>query len=239
MIAEFIETITRRTKAARQEQSATYLELLRSIARNDPFPADQAVVILEASGKSEADLQRDAEIMVKRFESAEAMRRRNELDAKLTTLQAEHDKSVAKWQTQIRELQQKITASAEGVAALQSEISGLNYCESTLRDTCLDAALLTRESELMAELRRIGDIRRKAIAARDDVRLSYFQTQLTEAEKAKESMTQRKKVDEARTAFQRAKAEHDRHAAEIAEHDQQSKKINVELERIRAAKLIP
>jgi len=239
MIAEIIETLSRRTRAAKHEQSATYLELLRAIARNEPYPADQALVILEASGKTESDLRRDCEIMAKRLEAAAAMQREKELTEKLGPLQAEHEKNVAKWQSQIGELQQKITASAAAVNSMQREISGLGFGIYKLRDTCLDEALLDREAELMAELRRIGDIRRKAVANRDEAKLSYFEVRLAEAEKGTQSSTQRKKVDEARALYAKAKAHHDRYAAEVAEQDRQGKKIEVELEKIRAAKLIP
>jgi hypothetical protein len=242
MIAELITTLTSRRRAAKKQQIGSYLELVRLIARNEPPPVDEIIDVIEFAGKTEQELQRDVETMTQRITHAESIKRRGVLTKRRDKLQAEHEANNATWSAQIQEIQRLAAASEAAIVGIGYEINATLSAEGELSRSCLDTELLEREAELLSELSRIGELRRRAVENLHGTHFDHHAARLAGAELEQErspSPMQQRKVDELRAIVEKVRPEHDRWDAMVRDYDQQTKRINGELAVVHSAKLVP
>jgi len=150
-----------------------YLSLVRSVASGDEVDCDFAAQTIEDASKDAVDFEKDVSLMQRRFSMASQVREMNALQKMLPTLENEAQIAKQKLNDAISRLQPLATQAEVKAHEIQTRIGQYSMAERQLAETCMDAGLLAKESELQ---KKRSEVVEKLRPLQDDLRreLSYL-----------------------------------------------------------------
>ena len=160
MIAELIDRLKSHRKAAEVQQGEPFKDLVRRIAAGQDIDAEQTLAVLDAADKTPEDLQAAVELHIQRTDQAARLAKAEAALPEIAEAEREIERLNQQAEKCLRPIRQKISDAQErrnAALALQSTIGTL---KDQLSASCQDSAVLEREAEAAAELKRLIPKRR-------------------------------------------------------------------------------
>jgi hypothetical protein len=140
--------------------SDEYLSLVRAIASGDEVDVESGSMIVESADKTDEDLERDIGIQQERIGLAAKLKHKRELEKQMPQLEQAERIASESYQRIVSEAATKLNAAQKSKRVVELELLGLTQVEVRLRESCLDATLLTREAELNMQRMKLIQQRR-------------------------------------------------------------------------------
>ena len=127
-----------------------YYELLKDVASGKECDADEAARVLDAAGKTEDQFEADVNTMQNRFELAQQLIRKVEIQRQIPKLEDAEQMASDHYEKVVRPASEKLDAARRAKRAAENELLLHSQVESKLAVSCLNASLIMRENELIA-----------------------------------------------------------------------------------------
>lgn len=234
-----LDSLFNRTKKNAEDSARKYRWLVRSVAdrRDSKINPDEAAEILDAAGKSAADLKRDAETMLHRRELRRRLEQETKEKARVADLEKQRERLQAEYDKFYREYQERFQAIHDEHLSLTERLLRYDNVREELAKSCSDDELLARERAINAERTTVYAESRRIL---DGVTRGIFnETREAEMAQLKRELDNGRNPDVAGT---KAKLHHKqetfkRESAALDACDARLKALTAELEEIAAAKL--
>jgi chromosome segregation ATPase len=130
-----------------------YRRLLTELAQDADLDVDevQAAIILQAAGKTTADLAADLEVMRQRLSWSRQLSERSRHQEELAKAKAEHAKATAELNEANARLRPAIDAAYSRMKILEKLLTHCSFAEHELTQSCLDPAVVAAEKSLLDE----------------------------------------------------------------------------------------
>lgn len=226
------------------EYNALLLRLAKGHEVDDPKGTQ---LLLEALGKTEADVAADAQTMAKRLQAAEAHRKHAEAGQLVADTESTMNSVAGEMEAFKEQWTPRMDAATIAHREARAQWDSTSWGERALRETCLDPVILNREAELAEQYAPLGERLREAQDKRADL-ARYTASYEKAAESAKEDEERYRHSEqwaekykrEHKQAKERLQAHLDRVSAldsEIAELQQQRRDIDAERAELNQRKM--
>ena len=149
--AGILERIRTKKKELTQTTSDAYFELVRSVAGGHEVDVEQAAIVIEQAGKVDAAFEADVAIQLERISLATQLKHKNELQKRVPKLESAERQAAEHYAKVVAEASSRLNAAKKAKRDVELELLGLTQIEGRLRESCLDATLLARETELSSK----------------------------------------------------------------------------------------
>jgi hypothetical protein len=153
VLDRLIGRMTRRVIDEKSDAFQHYRRLLMELAQDADLDVDevQAAIILQAAGKTTADLATDLETMRQRLSWSRQLSERSRHQAELAKAKAEHAKATAELNEANARLRPAIDAAYSRMKILEKLLTSCSFAEHELTQSCLDPAIVAAEKSLLTE----------------------------------------------------------------------------------------
>jgi uncharacterized protein YukE len=246
-VSGILDRIIARKKQATLSAAEQYYALVRSVANGSEVDCDHAATIIADAKKTAADFEKDVEVQQERIGLASQLRYRHELEKRLPKLEQAERIASENYQRVVSEAATKLNSAQRAKRDIEHELLQLTQIEGRLRESCLDASLLQRESELSSQ--RVELVQKKRPLTEDSERAKNMVQSHQSSVDALRIKIERAKNDQlARQSYQRDLPQveqalrqirdvYDQLTRAIAGIDSELSPIDQELESIRLKKL--
>ena len=246
-VSGILDRIIARKKQATLSAAEQYHALVRSVANGSEVDCDDAATIIDDANKTAADFERDVETQQARIGLAAQLRHKKTLESQLPKLEQAERIASENYQRVVSEAATKLNSAQRAKRDVELELLGLTQIEGRLRESCLDASLLQRESELSSQ--RVELVQKKRPLTEDSERAKNMVQSHQSSVDALRIKIERAKNDQlARQSYQRDLPQveqalrqirdvYDQLTRAIAGIDSELSPIDQELESIRLKKL--
>ena len=146
-----LEKIRSKKRELTSNTSDAYFELIRSVAGGSEVDVEQAAIVIEANGKDDESFERDVETQLERIGLASQMRHKKMLESQMPKLESVERQAGEHYAKVVAEASSRLNEAKKAKRDVELELLGLTQIEVRLRESCLDASLLQRESELSSQ----------------------------------------------------------------------------------------
>jgi hypothetical protein len=143
-----LEKIRSKKKELTSNTSDAYFQLVREVAGGSEVDVEQAAIVIEAFGRDDASFEKDVEVQQERIGLASQLRYRHELEKRLPKLEQAERIASENYQRVVSEATSRLNEAKRAKRDVEHALLGLTQIEVRLRESCLDASLLQRETEL-------------------------------------------------------------------------------------------
>jgi hypothetical protein len=242
-----LERIRTKKKELTQTTADAYFQLVREVAGGSEVDVEQAAIIIESNGKDDESFERDVETQQARIGLSTQLRHKQALEKRLPKLESAERQAGEHYARVVSEASEKLNEAKKARRDVELELLGLTQIEVRLRESCLDASLLQRETELNMQRTKLIQQRRPL---EEDLSRSANTVQSHQSsvdalrkkiEKAKNDQLARQSYQRDLPQFETALEQHqhvvDQLEQAIAVLDAQLQPIDQALESIRLKKL--
>jgi hypothetical protein len=159
-MATLLERLSRTTREKKQNAQDRFLQLVRKAAKGEEFDIDEAADILEAANRTHEQLEDAVEVQTDRILLAAQLRHKHELEKRLPKLESVERQASEHYARVVSEASERLNAAKKAKRDVELELLGLTQIEVRLRESCLDATLLAKESELNMQRMKLIQQRR-------------------------------------------------------------------------------
>jgi hypothetical protein len=145
-----LEKIRSKKKELTANSADAYLQLVREVASGSEVDVESAALIIESANKDDAAFEKDVETQTQRIELAAKLKHKRELERQLPRLESVERLAGEHYGRVVSEASERLNAAKKAKRDVELELLGLTQIEVRLRESCLDATLLSREAELSA-----------------------------------------------------------------------------------------
>jgi uncharacterized protein YukE len=167
-MATLLERLSRTTREKKQNAQDRFLQLVRKAAQGEEFDVDEAADILEAANRTHEQLEDAVEVQTDRILLAAQLRHKKTLESQMPKLESVERQASEHYSRVVSEASARLNEAKKAKRDVELELLGLTQTEVRLRESCLDATLLARESELNAQ--RIELVQKKRPLTEDSER---------------------------------------------------------------------
>jgi uncharacterized protein YukE len=167
-MATLLERLSRTTREKKQNAQDRFLQLVRKAAKGEEFDIDEAADILEAANRTHEQLEDAVEVQTDRILLAAQLRHKKTLESQMPKLESVERQASEHYSRVVSEASARLNEAKKAKRDVELELLGLTQTEVRLRESCLDATLLARESELNAQ--RIELVQKKRPLTEDSER---------------------------------------------------------------------
>lgn len=242
-----LERIRTKKKELTQTTSDAYFQLVREVAGGAEVDVEQAAIVIESNGKDDAAFERDVETQLERIGLAAQLKHKQALDRQMPKLESLERQAGEHYARVVSEASERLNEAKKAKRDVELQLLGLTQIEVRLRESCLDASLLARETEL--NMQRVELVQKKRPLTEDSERAknmvqshqSSVDALRIKIERAKNDQLARQSYKRDLPQFEQALEQHqhvvDQLEQAIAVLDAQLAPIDQELESIRQKKL--
>ena len=252
VLDRLIGRMTRRVIDEKSTAYQHYRRLLVELAQDADLDVDeaQAAIILQAAGKTTADLAADLEVMRQRLSWSRQLSERSRHQAELAKARSEHTKLQSELAEANRRLSPLIAQQFERIRVLEKLLTQCSFAEHELTQSCIDFAVIVAEKSLLEERK---DLQAKLADANQEIEKHRNLHRL--AESHIEEMTRRleklpsgdavaiadlkRRLAEQKTEKANRAEKLDQAIAEARPIQQRLQAIEAELSDLRQRKLLP
>jgi hypothetical protein len=243
-----LERIRTKKKEITQTTADAYFQLLREVASGSEVDVESAALIIESANKDDAAFEKDVETQTQRIELAAKLKHKRELERQLPRLESVERLAGEHYGRVVSEASERLNAAKKAKRDVELELLGLTQIEVRLRESCLDATLLSREAELSA--RRMTLIQQRRPLEEDLSRsVNTVQSYQSSVDALNRKIADRNNDSVAKASYKRdlglkeQALRQSQHVFEqltqaIEDIDEQIQPLDRELEEIRAKKLL-
>jgi hypothetical protein len=159
-MATLLERLSRTTREKKQNAQDRFLQLVRKAAKGEEFDIDEAAEILEAANRTHEQLEDAVEVQTDRILLAAQLRHKKTLEIQMPKLESVERQASEHYARVVSEASERLNAAKKAKRDVELELLGLTQIEVRLRESCLDATLLARESELNMQRMKLIQQRR-------------------------------------------------------------------------------
>jgi uncharacterized protein YukE len=163
-----LEKIRSKKRELTSNSADAYLQLVREVASGSEVDVESAALIIEAFGKDDAAFEKDVEVQQARIGLAAQLKHKQALDRQMPKLEQAERLAGEHYERVVSEASARLNEAKKAKRDVELELLGLTQTEVRLRESCLDATLLARESELNAQ--RIELVQKKRPLTEDSER---------------------------------------------------------------------
>lgn len=244
MLQMILDSIRRKKQELILTREEQYHKLIRELAQGSEVDAEAAAEILDSVGKDEHHFERDIENQRKRFEYADQLKRKRELEKLLPKLESDFTQANQRYLNEVERLKEMVDAALVPFQSAQSELSTLATIEQTLIQSCRDPRITSRKREIEQRRRQIMEQRQPFYDEEYDAqkRVRYFQSLLEEHNKDRRLGTReehRKKREELEKTIEHHKSLHHHVAEPLQQLDDELAELAREHEQLDREALTP
>ena len=155
-----LDRIIQRKKQTALSAAEQYHALVRSVANGSEVDCDDAATIIDDANKTAADFERDVETQGARIGLAAQLKHKQALQKQMPKLESVERQAAEHYARVVAEASSKLNEAKKAKRDVELELLGLTQIEGRLRESCLDASLLQRETELSAQRTKLVQQRR-------------------------------------------------------------------------------
>jgi uncharacterized protein YukE len=167
-MATLLERLSRTTREKKQNAQDGFLQLVRKAAQGEEFDIEEAADILEAANRTHEQLEDAVEVQTERIGLAAQLKHKKTLESQMPKLESVERQASEHYSRVVSEASARLNEAKKAKRDVELELLGLTQTEVRLRESCLDATLLARESELNAQ--RIELVQKKRPLTEDSER---------------------------------------------------------------------
>ena len=146
-----LERIRTKKREITQTAADAYFQLVREVTRGHEVDVEQAAIVIEQAGKVDAAFEADVEIQLERIGLATQLKHKHELQKRLPKLESTERQAAEHYSRVVSEASERLNAAKKAKRDVELELLQLTQIEVRLRESCLDATLLARETELSSQ----------------------------------------------------------------------------------------
>lgn len=155
-----LERIRSKKKELTSNTADAYFELIRSVAGGHEVDVEQAAIVIESNGKDNESFERDVETQLERIGLAAKLKHKLALEKQMPKLESVERQAGEHYAKVVAEASSRLNEAKKAKRDVELQLLGLTQIEGRLRESCLDASLLQRESELSSQRMKLIQQRR-------------------------------------------------------------------------------
>lgn len=238
LVGQIRNRYAERRSERRRSKIASWVDLVRSVAANESPDPDSVIDILEAAGKTEADLEKAALSLQQRELDAKLVAERPAVLQEVERLTQHIEQLRSEWRQVELKFQGDIDAANAKLAEARGNVSAANHAEVRLLQNQLDPSIAEREKELR---RRRTEYAPRVLALSDDRHQLELRINLEtqRVSSLRRNRADPKKLAEAETALAAKQKQLANVQSELRAIEHQAAPIDAELAKLNATKLVP
>ena len=146
-----LELIRSKKREITQTTADAYFQLVREVAGGSEVDVEQAAITIEANGRDDESFERDVEIQLERIGLASQLKHKLALEKQMPKLESVERQAGEHYAKVVAEASSRLNEAKRAKRDVELQLLGLTQIEGRLRESCLDASLLARESELTSK----------------------------------------------------------------------------------------
>jgi hypothetical protein len=155
-IATLVQKLKSKKQTTERTAFAHYIETVRSLASGAESDADEVAAVLDATGRTETDLEHDVSLQQERNGRYAQLTANRQAVADRISAERDLQAAQAKLQKAIDELSPAINAAASRLRMLDQLVITTSGAEAWLAEHILDKDLLSREKSIVRQLAEVS-----------------------------------------------------------------------------------
>jgi hypothetical protein len=160
-----LEKIRSKKRELTSNSADAYFALVRDVAGGSEVDVESAALIIESANKDDAAFETDVETQQARIGLAVQLRHKHELEKLLPKLESVERQASEHYSRVVSEASARLNEAKKAKRDVELELLGMSQVEVRLRESCLDASLMAKESELTSK--RIELVQKKRPLSED------------------------------------------------------------------------